>query len=84
MENQPMRKDDIIALCGQNKAIGEAYKKFKKEYPGYHPILDMWSSCHFSLPIDEVWIVFLTGWRKTRIVIETDLETGQTTFTERN
>ena len=78
MEKQPMRKDEIKALCAQNEAIGNAFKKFREQYPGYHPILDMYAACHFVLPIDEVTIIYLTGWRENKVTIETDLKTGQT------
>ena len=81
MEKKPMRKDEIKALCAQNEAIGKAYAKFKEQYPGCHPILDMWAACHFVLPIDEVTIIYLTGWRENKVTIETDLRTDETTIT---
>ena len=66
-----MRKDEIKALCAQNEAIARAYGERNKTPYANKKIVEMYEMAHFSAPVEEVAITFISGYRYDRMIFET-------------
>lgn len=77
-----MRQEEIAALCARNEAISKAWRELSKR-TGFSAIkrkvVEIYSSAHFVLPIDEVSIIFKVNNHLDKYVIE--MRDGTTKFT---
>lgn len=72
-----MNKSEIKELINSNEVIKLAYERFRKDYR-YSEIVDMYSMAHFSLPIDEAYIHFVSGANLMRWGYTKDWRSGET------